>query len=204
MLSWTQIVPFPDDPDAPNSYELHAEVGNREYVISANTAHPDWVGVSLMIDGRLILDHVWWDSGPSHKACGDRILTVSDAKEIAEDWETAEVWKHRIMDRAEPTTVNPSDHPMEWGSARDLIEHLEMHAGIVPICAVYDDEREDTEDDNERLVTMVAYRISYRTDNTGIPQVAIVVDNGNGYFLTPDDAIRLSQMLQDAAAAATN
>ncbi len=44
----------------------------------------------------------------------------------------------------------------------------------------------------------------YLEDNTVTPQVAIVVDNRNGYFLNPDDAIRLSEMLGDAAAAISN
>jgi hypothetical protein len=44
----------------------------------------------------------------------------------------------------------------------------------------------------------------HREDNTVTPQVAIVVDNGHRYFLNPDEAIRLSEMLGDAAAAVTN
>jgi hypothetical protein len=41
-------------------------------------------------------------------------------------------------------------------------------------------------------------------DNTVTPQVGIVVDNGSGYFLNLDEAIRLSQMLRDAGAPVTN
>jgi hypothetical protein len=62
---------------------------------------------------------------------------------------------------------------VNWGNVRNCIEYIEAHTGIVPVSALYGDEREDSEEgDNERWVTIIACEISYRArgSNTYLPR----------------------------------
>lgn len=116
MLSWKQIGPFPDNPDdLAGCYALQADVDDRQYTINASTVLPENVYLTLEIGGRLILEHVWGPSGPNHKACGNRdIRSVSEAKTICEEWETAQVWKHRTVDLGAPTTRRHRHDLIGW------------------------------------------------------------------------------------------
>jgi hypothetical protein len=98
--------PDDSDPEALFTFcEWLAESGNREYVISGcgqTGAWEDWC-VYLQVDGRRILGHDWWDTGM--KACGDRdIRTLSEAQDVAQDWETAivayEIWRTGLWETA--------------------------------------------------------------------------------------------------------
>jgi hypothetical protein len=95
MLSWKRVT----DPTGSTTYsEWHADVKDRSYCICDGTTSPEDgdVGLHLSIGGRPILTHDWWASHPTLRACGDRIRSVSGAKDIAEEWEATEAWKHHM------------------------------------------------------------------------------------------------------------
>ncbi len=113
MLPWKRN----EDPYGKSKYyELVAEVDNRKYLICDGTTSPEDgdVCLHLSIGGRSILIHDWWASHPAVRACGNRIRSVSDAKNIAEEWEATGAWKHHMDLGDSDEYVGWRPYQVEW------------------------------------------------------------------------------------------
>ncbi|MGE5696835.1 MAG: hypothetical protein ACM4D3_16870 [Candidatus Sericytochromatia bacterium] len=112
---------------------MHAEVDDREYVIIASARFPKDVGLSLSSGGRAILSHDWWGKHPIRRPFGDRIRSVSDAKNVAEEWEAAEAWKHHM-------DVGDSDDKAGWRLKQVEWQVLPSEPGTVSFECITEDE----------------------------------------------------------------